>query len=128
MSYPQLLCRVRRRQPDRHPGLVLMMLLADSSGLCDLVDEYVTVARSADANAEVKVGALAARMVAGTGSISDMDLIRHGGMGRVYTGRRVPTTVGTHLRGYTFGHLTSVKLVRNADAVDRVQGGGEILG
>ena len=50
-------------------------------------------------------------MIAGADSISDMALLRHGGMGRAFTERRAPTTLGTHLRGYTFGH------VRQLDAV-----------
>ena len=89
-------------------GLVPVMLLAQSAGLSDLVDEHVTVA---GANAEVKVAALVAGMVAGADSISDMDLLRHGGMGRAFTEHRAPTTLGTHLRGYRFGH------VRQLDAI-----------
>jgi hypothetical protein len=70
-----------------------------------LVDEYVTVAGSAGANAQVKVGTLMAGMVAGADSISDMDLLRHGGMDRTFDEHRAPTTLGTHLRGYKFGHV-----------------------
>ncbi len=92
-------------------GLVPVMLLAESAGLSDLVQEYVTVAGSAGANAPVKVAALVAGMVAGADSISDMDLLRHGGMGRAFTEHRAPTTLGTHLRGYRFGH------VRQLDAI-----------
>lgn len=68
-------------------GLVPVMLLAQSAGLSDLVDEHVTVA---GANAEVKVAALVAGMVAGADSISDMDLLRHGGMGRAFAEHRAP--------------------------------------
>src|SRR5690625_7981854 len=87
------------------------MLLAESAGLSGLVEEYVTVAGSAGANAEVKVGALVAGMIAGADSISDMDLLRHGGMDRAFTARRAPTTLGTHLRGYTFGHVRQLGAV-----------------
>ena len=38
-------------------------------------------------------------------------MLRHGGMERIFTGLRAPTTLGTHLRGYQFGH------VRQLDAV-----------
>jgi hypothetical protein len=38
-------------------------------------------------------------------------VLRHGGTGRVFTGLRAATTLGTHLRGYRFGH------VRQLDAV-----------
>ena len=37
-------------------------------------------------------------MVAGADSIDDMDLLRHGGMGRLFTGVRAPSTLGTFLR------------------------------
>jgi len=58
-------------------------------------------------NAHLKVPAL----VAGADSIDDMDLLRHGGMGRLFTGVRAPSTLGTFLRSFTFGH------VRQLDAV-----------
>lgn len=92
-------------------GLVPVMLLAESAGLSDLVDAHITLAGSAGANAQVKVGALVGGMVAGADSISDMDLVRHGGMGRAFSELRAPTTLGTHLRGYKFGH------VRQLDAI-----------
>src|SRR5450759_1360279 len=57
------------------------------------------------------VPALVAGMVAGADSIDDMDLLRHGGMGRLFTGVRAPSTLGTFLRSFTFGH------VRQLDAV-----------
>lgn len=87
------------------------MRLAERAGLHDLVDQHVTVPGTAGANAAVKVSALIAGMVAGADSISDLDVLRHGGMGRVFGGLRAATTLGTHLRGYRFGH------VRQLDAV-----------
>lgn len=92
-------------------GLVPTMALAQQAGLAALAAEHLTVAASAGANAHLKVPALVAGMVAGADSIEDMDLLRHGGMGRLFAGLRAPTTLGTHLRGYTFGH------VRQLDAV-----------
>ena len=92
-------------------GLVPVMALADKAGLPDLVAEHVSVAGSAGANADLKVASLVAGMVAGADSIEDMDLVRHGGMDKLFSGTRAPTTLGTHLRGYTFGH------VRQLDAV-----------
>jgi hypothetical protein len=50
-------------------------------------------------------------MVAGADCISDMDLLRHGGMGRLFTDIRAPSTLGTFLRRVSFGH------VRQLDAV-----------
>jgi hypothetical protein len=44
-------------------------------------------------------------MAAGADSIADMDLLRHGGMDRLFTGIRAPSTLGTFLRAITFGHI-----------------------
>lgn len=50
-------------------------------------------------------------MVAGTDCIDDLDLLRHGGTGRLFAGVRAPSTLGTFGRAFTFGH------VRQLDAV-----------
>ena len=92
-------------------GLVPVMALAQKAGLADLVTEHVGVPGSPGANADLKVATLVAGMVAGADSIEDMDLARHGGMAKLFAGCRAPTTLGTHLRGYQFGH------VRQLDAV-----------
>ena len=63
------------------------------------------------ANAGLKVASLVAGMVAGADSIDDMALLRHGGMGRVFTNAYAPSTLGSFLRSFTFGH------VRQLDAV-----------
>ena len=54
---------------------------------------------------------MVAGMIAGADSIDDLDVLRHGGMAKVLTGVRAPSTVGTFLRTFTFGH------VRQLDAV-----------
>ena len=59
----------------------------------------------------LKVASLVAGMVAGADSIDDMALLRHGGMGRVCTNVYAPSTLGSFLRAFTFGH------VRQLDAV-----------
>src|SRR5674476_436605 len=92
-------------------GLPAVMGLGEQAGLHELVEQHVTVPGSAGSNAAVKVAGLVAGMVAGADSISDLDVLRHGGMGRVFAGLRAATTLGTHLRGYRFGH------VRQLDAV-----------
>src|SRR5450830_1495738 len=92
-------------------GLVPVMTLAERAGLHDLARAHVRVPGSAGSNAEVKVAALVAGMVAGADTIDAMDLLRHGGMGRVLTAGRAPSTLGTFLRSFTFGH------VRQLDAV-----------
>lgn len=50
-------------------------------------------------------------MVAGTDSIDDMALLRHGAMGRLFDRTYAPSTLGSFLREFTFGH------VRQLDAV-----------
>jgi len=92
-------------------GLVPVLALARRAGLHDLVTEHLSVPGSAGSSSSSKVAALVAGMVAGADSIDDMDLLRHGAMRRLFTGSRAPTTLGTHLRAYTFGH------VRQLDAV-----------
>ncbi len=92
-------------------GLVPVMALADRCGLTSLLVETLTLAGKGTANAAAKILALIAGMVAGADSISDMDLLRHGGMNRVFDRVRAPSTLGTFLRAFTFGH------VRQLDAV-----------
>jgi len=92
-------------------GLAPTMALAQRAGLTDLVSSTLTLKAVGGVNAHLKVPALVAGMVAGADSIDDMDLLRHGGMGRLFTGIRAPSTLGTFLRSFTFGH------VRQLDAV-----------
>jgi hypothetical protein len=92
-------------------GLVPLLALADSAGLRDLADEHLSVPSDRGANAGLKVASLVAGMVAGADSIDDMALLRHGGMGRLFKGAYAPSTLGSFLRAFTFGH------VRQLDAV-----------
>jgi Transposase DDE domain group 1 len=91
-------------------GLVPAVALADRIGLRDLAEEWLTVPGSGG-TAGAKVMSLVAGMLAGADSIDDLDLLRHGGMDKVFTGMRAPSTLGVFLRGFTFGH------VRQLDAV-----------
>jgi hypothetical protein len=92
-------------------GLVPVLELADRAGLPRLVAEHLTLTGLGGANPQVKVPALVAGMVAGADSIDDMGLLRHGALGRLTAGVRAPSTLGTFLRSFTFGH------VRQLDAV-----------
>ena len=92
-------------------GLVPVLALADSAGLRVLADEYLTVPTDKGANAGLKVASLVGGMVAGADSIDDMALLRHGGMGRVFARAYAPSTLGSFLRAFTFGH------VRQLDAI-----------
>jgi hypothetical protein len=71
-------------------GLAPVVALAQACGLADLVADKLTLADSGGVNAHLKVPALVAGMVAGADSIDDMDLLRHGGMGRLFAGVRPP--------------------------------------
>jgi len=92
-------------------GLAPVLQLAGRAGFQQLVGAHVKIEGQGGCNAQLKVPALVARMVAGADSIDDMDLLRHGAMGRLFTGVRAPSMLGTFLRSFTFGH------VRQLDAV-----------
>ena len=92
-------------------GLVPVVALADRAGLQALADQLLTVPTDKGSNAGVKVTSLVAGMVAGADSIQDMALLRHGGIGKVFSGAYAPSTLGSFLRSFTFGH------VRQLDAV-----------
>ncbi len=89
-------------------GLVPAMLLAESAGLHDLLAEQVSVASP---NAAVKAASVVGGMLAGADSIDDLDVLRHGGMERVFTGVRAPSTLGTFLRSFTHGHVQQLDAV-----------------
>ena len=76
-------------------GLGAVLALAARCGLAALVADRVPIAVKGGANAAAKIAALVAGMVAGADCIDDMDLLRHGGMGRVFTDGRAPLTLGT---------------------------------
>jgi hypothetical protein len=92
-------------------GLVPVLAIARSAGLHELAEQHLTVPTDKGANAGLKVASLVAGMVAGADSIDDMALLRHGGMGKVFTNAYAPSTLGSFLRALTFGH------VRQLDAV-----------
>jgi hypothetical protein len=92
-------------------GLIPVMALARKAGLRELAEERLSVPTDKGANAGLKLSSLVAGMAAGADSIEDMALLRHGGMGKVFSGAYAPSTLGSFLRSFTFGH------VRQADAV-----------
>jgi hypothetical protein len=92
-------------------GLVPIIALSRSAGLHELAQDHLTVPTDKGANAGLKVTSLVAGMVAGADSIDDMALLRQGGMGRLFANAYAPSTLGSFLRSFTFGH------VRQLDAV-----------
>jgi hypothetical protein len=85
-----------------HAGLVPVMALAQRAGLGGLVAEHVRPGGACGVNAHVKVACLVAGMAAGADSIDDMDLLRHGATRALFGGIRAPSTLGSHLRSYTW--------------------------
>ena len=92
-------------------GLAPVLQLAERAGLHQLISRHVHLAKPGGRNAHLKIPALVGGMLAGADSIEDMDLLRHGAMSRLFEGVRAPSTLGTFLRSFTFGH------VRQLDAV-----------
>jgi len=95
-------------------GLVPIMRLAHQAGLLDLAEQRLTVTTTgADkgANPGAKLSTLIAGMAAGADSIDDMNILRHGGMNRLFDRVYAPSTLGSFLRSFSFGH------VRQLDAI-----------
>jgi hypothetical protein len=87
------------------------MALAQRAGLTELVAEQVRPGGPCGVNAQLKVPCLVAGMIGGADSIGDVGLLRHGAMPALCGGVRAPSTLGSFLRSFTFGH------VRQLDAV-----------
>jgi hypothetical protein len=92
-----------------YSGLVPVMALAQRAGLADLVAEHVRPGGECGVNAYLKVPCLVAGMAAGADSIDDMDLLRHGAMTSLFGGVRAPSTLGSHLRSYTWGNVAQLE-------------------
>jgi hypothetical protein len=88
-----------------------MAVLAQRCDLAALADEHLSVPTDKGSNAGAKVSALVAGMIAGADSIDDMALLRHGAMPTVFARPYAPSTLGSFLRAFAFGH------VRQLDAV-----------
>jgi Transposase DDE domain group 1 len=92
-----------------HGGLVPVMALAERAGLPGLLAEHVRPGGECGVNAPAKVGCLVAGMTAGADSIDDMGLLRHGAMDILFGGVRAPSTLGSHLRSYTWGNVLQLE-------------------
>jgi len=92
-----------------HAGLVPVMALAERAGLGELVAEHARPAGECGVSAHLKVPALVAGMASGADSIDDMDVLRHGAMSALFGGVRAPSTLGSHLRSYTWGNALQLE-------------------
>ena len=96
-------------------GLLLPVTLAQRLGLSQLVDRHVDLGRAPGrANAGDKMLTLVASALAGGDCIDDADVLRTGGTaGAIGCVVKAPSTLGTFLRSFRWGH------VRQLDRVSR---------
>jgi hypothetical protein len=103
-------------------GLVPVMALAEQAGLSELVAERVglgeTRVASAGVNPAGKLGSIIAGMAAGADSIDDLQVIRSGGMTRLFEQVYAPATLGQFLREFTHGHCAQLASVARAHLVN----------
>jgi len=106
-------------------GLVPVMALAEQAGLSELIVERVRLASSRVASAGVnpagKVTSIIAGMAAEADSIDDLDVIRSGGMPRLFGAVYAPATLGQFLREFTHGHTSQLAAVARAHLVNLAQ-------
>ena len=96
-------------------GLLLPAILALRLGLGELVDQHVDLGDAPGrANTGDKLMTLVASSLAGGDCIDDADALRSGSTGRVLGCKvKAPSTLGTFLRSFRWGH------VRQLDRVSR---------
>src|SRR5688572_6976397 len=91
------------------------MALAEQAGLSQLLDEKVRITesriKSGAANPAPKLATLVGGMCVGADCIDDVDILRSGGMKTLFGGVYAPSTIGTLLREFTFGHARQLESV-----------------
>ena len=94
-------------------GLILPATLAHHLGLGELVDRHVDLGETPGrANAGDKMLTLVASALAGGDCIDDADALRAGGTDRVLgCVIKAPSTLGTFLRSFRWGHVRQLDLV-----------------
>jgi len=106
-------------------GVMLPSVLAGRLGLEALIDQRVDLGdRPGAANAGRKVMTLISAMALGADCIDDCEVLRSG-QTRVVLGHRVvaPSTLGTFLRAFTFGHVRQLDRVL-AESLSRAWAAG----
>jgi hypothetical protein len=94
-------------------GIMLAATLAERLGVEGLVDDWVRLGvRGAASRAGRKVMTLIYAMALGADSIDDCQVLRAGRTGRLLGGwMPAPSTLGTFLRAFTFGHVRQLDRV-----------------
>jgi len=115
-------------------GLAPVMALAERAGLSGLVGQKVRIdpavarVRSAGVNPAGKLTSIIAGMACGADCIDDLDVIRCGGMKRLFGGVYAATTLGQFLREFTHGHTLQLGSVLRAHLVNLVSIAGLLPG
>ena len=106
-------------------GLVPVMGLAERAGLSELISGRVEIksslVKSAGVNPAGKLTSIIAGMAAGAACIDDLDVIRSGGMPRVFGGVYAPATLGQFLRSFTHGHTLQLASVLRAHLLGLIE-------
>ena len=106
-------------------GVLLTSTLIERLGLERLVDRTVELCdRPGAARPGRKVCSLLQAMALGADSIDDCDVLRSGGTGALLGHRAMaPSTLGTFLRSFTFGHVRQLDRVL-AESIERAWSAG----
>jgi len=98
-----------------YAGLVPVLGLAEQTRLPEIIDEKVSIKapriKSGSANPVPKLLSVIAGMCSGADSIDDLDVLRAGGMPIVFDKVYAPSTLGTLLREFSFGHARQLESV-----------------
>src|SRR3954451_6795958 len=96
-------------------GLVPLLGLAEQTGLAEIIAGKVSITtpriKSGAANPAPKLLTVIAGMCAGADSIDDLDMLRAGAMPILFDGVYAPSTLGTLLREFSFGHARQLESV-----------------
>jgi DDE family transposase len=114
-------------------GIVLVATLAARLGIETLADRFVRLGdRVGAANAGRKVMTLIYAMALGAACIDDADVLRSGRLGALLGRVAAPSTLGTFLRAFTFGHVRQLdrllaETLRRAWAAGAGPGDGRLV-
>src|SRR4051795_8311476 len=96
-------------------GLVPLLGLAEQTRLPQILSETVSIKtsriKSGAVNPAPKLLSVIAGMCVGADSIDDLDLLRAGGTPVLFDGVYAPSTLGTLLREFSFGHARQLESV-----------------
>lgn len=95
-------------------GLVPLMRLAATAGLWRLVRERLRVGGPCGSNPAGKIATIVAGMAAGADCIDDLDVVRSGGMRRLFGLVYAPSTLGSFLRALSWGHVRQLESAARA--------------